>query len=72
MIARHRALGELGQGDWLVIDATGANTLSLWSRHCSRVAPKVLTYGGDHLEDGLRLGKDRESIDDVLAFWGYG
>lgn len=32
----------LTEGDWLVLSGTGANTLGLWSRHCSRAVPKVI------------------------------
>lgn len=42
VLARDLMLPELGEGDWLVIAGTGANTLGLWSRHCSRAVPKVV------------------------------
>lgn len=42
VLARDLVLPELAEGDWLVIAGTGANTLGLWSRHCSRAIPKVV------------------------------
>lgn len=42
VLARDLILPELVEGDWLVIAGTGANTLGLWSRHCSRAIPKVV------------------------------
>ena len=44
VLARDLVLPELAEGDWLVIAGTGANTLGLWSRHCSRAIPKVLAW----------------------------
>jgi hypothetical protein len=34
----------LKEHDWLGILGTGANTLGLWSRHCSRTIPKVIGF----------------------------
>lgn len=42
VLARDLVLPPLAEGDWLVIAGTGANTLGLWSRHCSRAVPKVV------------------------------
>lgn len=42
VLARDLVLPDVGEGDWLVIAGTGANTLGLWSRHCSRAIPKVI------------------------------
>jgi diaminopimelate decarboxylase len=42
VLARDLVLPELTEGDWLVITDTGANTLGLWSRHCSRAVPRVI------------------------------
>lgn len=38
------SLPELKEQDIFVIQNTGANTLGLWSRHCSRNIPKVLSF----------------------------
>lgn len=43
VLARDLLLPELTEGDWLVMAGTGANTLGLWSQHCSRAIPKVVT-----------------------------
>ncbi|MFK8024358.1 MAG: diaminopimelate decarboxylase [Ilumatobacter sp.] len=56
-------------GDWLIARNTGANTFSLWSRHCSRVFPTVLLYRSSDVDASLRVGKRRERVDDVVAFW---
>lgn len=37
-------LPTLEEGDIFVIQDIGANTLSMWSRHCSREEPKVVVY----------------------------
>jgi diaminopimelate decarboxylase len=34
----------INEYDWLGIIGTGANTLGLWSRHCSRKIPKVIGF----------------------------
>lgn len=44
VLARDLELPELDEGDWLVITGTGANTLGLWSRHCSRAVPQVRAF----------------------------
>ena len=46
VLARDLELPLLAEGDWLVIAGTGANTLGLWSRHCSRAVPKVVASSG--------------------------
>jgi diaminopimelate decarboxylase len=56
-------------GDWLVADRTGANTFSLWSRHCSRAFPTVLLYRASDVAATLRVGKRRETLADTVAFW---
>lgn len=54
VLARDLTLPALNEGDWLVISRTGANTLGLWSRHCSRAVPKVVASSGGaaHLWSG--------------------
>lgn len=54
-------------GDKLVIRDVGANTFSLWSRHCSRPFPKVISYVGS--AEQLKIAKPRESIDSIIGFW---
>mmetsp|Transcript_25324 Transcript_25324/g.38265 ORF Transcript_25324/g.38265 Transcript_25324/m.38265 type:complete len:500 (+) Transcript_25324:53-1552(+) len=58
-------------GDYVVIKDTGSNTVSLFSRHCSRPAPAV--YGYSRSSEGnieLELLKPQETEDDILKFWG--
>jgi diaminopimelate decarboxylase len=43
-LARNAPLPELHEGDWLVVQETGANAYGLWSRHCSRTIPAVLGH----------------------------
>ena len=38
----------LKEHDWLGILGTGANTLGLWSRHCSRTIPKVIGFSREN------------------------
>ncbi len=56
-------------GDWLVLEDTGANTFSLWSRHCSRAFPAVVLYRSSDIEATVRLGKRRESVADAISIW---
>jgi diaminopimelate decarboxylase len=65
-IARDRPLPPIEPGDVIAIRDAGAYTLSMWSRYNSRLAPAV--YGFD--EGGFQLLKPRETVDDVLRFWG--
>lgn len=65
IIARDRPLPEVDPGDWLVVRDTGAYTLGMWSRHCSRGIPRVL--GMDR--GGIRVLRERETPGDLVAFW---
>lgn len=70
-LARGANLPRVAPGDLLVVRDTGANTLSLFSRHCSRRSPAVYGY----MRDGkgkicVRLVKEKESVRDVARFWG--
>ena len=49
VIGRERPLPDIEPGDWVVIRDTGAYTLSMWSRHCSRGIPPVLGWQQDGL-----------------------
>ncbi len=53
------------EGDLLIIHDAGANTLGLWSKHCSRSFPKVLGFESGEFE----LIKAQESDEDVISFW---
>jgi diaminopimelate decarboxylase len=48
-LGRDVALPALDEGDWLIIEGTGANTLGLWSRHCSRQVPAVMGASNDSI-----------------------
>lgn len=52
-------------GDFLVIMDVGANSFSLWSRHCSRPFPKVI----GHENNGYSVIKEKESLEDIIKFW---
>ncbi|CAM9530530.1 unnamed protein product [Ectocarpus fasciculatus] len=70
-VARGASLPRATPGDLVVVHDTGANTLSLFSRHCSRRFPSV--YGYARNADGticVRLVKEKESVQDVARFWG--
>lgn len=71
-VRRGVLLPHLEAGDWLVVLDAGANTLALWSRHCSRLAPPVWSYARDP-QDGklaVRQRLDAEPLARLLQFWG--
>lgn len=43
-VLRGIVLPKIQEYDWLGITGTGANTLGLWSRHCSRKIPKIIGF----------------------------
>lgn len=65
LLTRGRPLPEAHEGDLLLIRDTGAYTLSMWSRHCSRGLPPVYGLEGDAI-DVLYRG---ERPEDVVRFW---
>lgn len=70
-VARGANLPRTNPGDLVVVHDTGANTLALFSRHCSRRSPSVYGYMRDAQGDILvRLVKEKESVRDVARFWG--
>lgn len=70
-VARNLSCPRASQGDFVVAHDTGANTLSLFSRHCSRQAPAVYGYTKDEGgEISIQLIKERETVQDVARFWG--
>lgn len=64
---------ELTSGDLIVLKEGGANTLSLFSRHCSRLCPPVYGYRweryGESVKNIIQL-KPRETIEELSNFWG--
>jgi diaminopimelate decarboxylase len=65
IIQKHVALPHVEKGDFIVIHETGANTFSLWSRHCSRAFPSVYEWNNQQ----LCKVKKREGSEDVVKFW---
>ena len=66
------SLPPLEAGDWIVFHDTGANSLALWSRHCSRLVPPVYSYARDiSAPDGLavKMRKAPEPLERLLDFW---
>jgi len=72
-VAKDLALPEnLQAGDFVVMKDAGANTLSLFSRHCSRFAPPVYGFRRDargRLAQDLVELKPRETLDGLASFW---
>jgi diaminopimelate decarboxylase len=66
-VARDRELPSPDPGDLVVIRDAGAYTLAMWSRYNSRLCPEVVGY---RKEGPLVTLKPRESVADVLRFWG--
>ena len=64
------ALPPLAGGDYVVFHDTGANSLALWSRHCSRLVPPVYSYTRDAAGAvELVLQKPAEPLERLLEFW---
>ena len=69
VIANDVSLPPVAEGDFLVIKNTGANTYSLWSRHCSRLFPKVIMFSSADGGADMAVGRQRESPEDLVRFW---
>ncbi|KAJ0399596.1 hypothetical protein P43SY_008915 [Pythium insidiosum] len=70
MIARRVELPRIERGGFVVIHDAGSNTMSLFSRHCSRPAPPVYGYRVMDGELSMELLKPAETAEDVMRFWG--
>ncbi|KAG2533397.1 hypothetical protein JM18_000150 [Phytophthora kernoviae] len=71
LVGRRVELPTISRGDLVVVHDTGANTMSMFSRHCSRPAPAVYGYRADKEgEISLELLKPAESPEEVMSFWG--
>ena len=58
-------------GDYVVVHDAGANTLALWSKHCSRLAMPVYSYSrGADGRISVHKRLEGESLDNMLGFWG--
>ena len=64
-LARERPMPSARPGDLLLIRDTGAYTLAMWSRHCSRGLPATWGYRADGVEK-LHAG---ETAEEVARFW---
>lgn len=67
MLAREISLPRLEEKDYLIIQDTGAYTLSMWSRYNSRQMPRVIGY--THNGDRFEVLRERESPADLIQFW---
>lgn len=65
LLTHDRPLPAAEPGDLLMIRDTGAYTLSMWSRHCSRGLPPTIGYN----TEGARLLHAGEQPQDVVRFW---
>lgn len=65
-LARGRMLPAIEPGDIMVFHDTGAYTMGMWSRHCSRGMPQVI---GIEKEAKFRTLRKRESTRDMVSFW---
>ena len=75
MISVRTTLPRPREGDRIVVHDAGANTIALFSRHCSRAAPPVYAFASYDKEDYPKgifavCVKETESDDAVLQFWG--
>ncbi|TYZ68839.1 hypothetical protein PybrP1_011540 [[Pythium] brassicae (nom. inval.)] len=70
IIGRGVELPTIARGDFVVIHDVGSNTISLFSRHCSRPAPAVYGYRSTGDDISIALLKPAESPEDVMRFWG--
>jgi diaminopimelate decarboxylase len=68
LIARDIPMPPIEAGDWVVIRDVGAYTLSMWSRHCSRVIPAVIGYD-PQASGSPRILRRAETMADVVRFW---
>jgi diaminopimelate decarboxylase len=59
-----RELPEIQKHDKFIIHDIGANTASLWSKHCNRDLPKAIAYSLKN--DSLEIIQQRKSWNDIL------
>lgn len=64
-IEKGTQLPKASVGDILTISDIGANSFSLWSKHCSRPFPKIIA----HTSGNYRVIKEKESLASILSFW---
>jgi len=64
-IQRNFSFHQATAGDWIAILDTGANSVSMWSKHCSRSFPKCIQYGSDF----MRVIRQRDTLERNSSFW---
>ncbi len=67
ILAKNVQLPNVSVGDYVAVLDTGAYTLSMWSRHCSRGMPTVLGYHEDPLQ--FSTLRKRETPADIVRYW---
>ena len=67
IIARDIELPVIEEGDYIILHDSGSYTLGMWSRHTSRLLPKVLGYTNNGVN--FQLLKKEESLNDLYKFW---
>ncbi len=68
ILSHEYLLPAMEAGDYIAIGDTGAYTVSLWSRHCSRGIPLVVGYEGK-IPNFVVL-RERETASDLVRYWG--
>lgn len=69
VVARSVPLPALEPGDRIVVHDAGANTLALFSRHCSRPFPTCLAFDSRAGFGTMAVIRPRESLASLAAFW---
>lgn len=62
---RNVQLPKAKPGDWIMIHDVGANSLALWSKHCSRPFPKIIGFENKE----FTVLKEKQPDEDVISFW---
>jgi diaminopimelate decarboxylase len=69
VLSKNHFLPEICEGDYLTIMDVGANTFSLFSRHCSFLFPKFIKYNSEIGLESLQIVKERENYESLIKFW---
>lgn len=73
IISKNVLMAPIQPNDYVVVLDGGANTISLFSHHCSRQAPAVFAFSRNHLIDNVDYKivciKSSETIEKTLSFW---
>lgn len=68
-IAKNIILPQVSIGDFAIISDAGANTLSTFSKHCSRLTPPIFCFRVIENRTHLAIIKEEESFERALEFW---